>query len=48
MEKKSSYYEVNNPKICRDHYRATGLLKLIKNVWTVLIIGESPYGHSTM
>jgi len=47
MDKKASYYEVNNPKICRDHYRpSTGILKLIKNVWTVLIIGESPYGNS--
>jgi hypothetical protein len=49
MEKKSMYYEIHNAKICRDHYRpSTGILKLLKNVWTVLMVGESPIGHSTM
>ena len=43
------YYEVHNAKICRKHYRpATGILTLIKNVWTVLILGESPIGNSSL
>jgi hypothetical protein len=46
MEKKSMYFDVNNTKICRDHYRpSTGIIRLIKNVWTVLLIGESPINH---
>jgi hypothetical protein len=39
------YYDVHNTKICRDHYRTSpsnGIVSLIKSVWTVLMIGESP------
>ena len=48
MEKKSMYYDVHNTKICRDHYRpSTGIIRLIKSVWTVLMIGESPITQSS-
>ena len=43
MQKKSMYYDVNNTKICRNHYKSsTGIFSLIKNIWAVLLIGESP------
>ena len=47
MEKKSMYYDVNHTKICRDHYKAgNSVLRLVKNVWTVLMVGSSPISHS--
>ena len=49
MEKKSMYYDVNHTRICRDHYRpTTGVRRLLRNVWTVLIVGESPISHSPL
>lgn len=49
MEKKSMYYDVNNTKICRDHYRpSAGILKLFKSVLAVIMIGESPITHSVV
>jgi hypothetical protein len=49
MERKSMYYDVHHTKICRDHYKpTTGILRLIKSVWTVLMIGESPINHSSV
>ena len=48
MQKKAMYYDVHRTKIFRDHYRpSTGLLRLVKSVWTVLIIGESPISPSS-
>ncbi len=47
MEKKSMYYDVNHTKICRDHYKpGNSVLRLVKNVWTVLMVGSSPISHS--
>lgn len=49
MEKKSMYYDVHHTKICRDHYRpATGVKRLLKSVWAVIMIGESPINHSPL
>ena len=46
MQKKSMYYDVNNTKICRDHYKSSqSIFSLIKNIWTVLLVGESPINH---
>ena len=46
MQKKSMYYDVNNTKICRNHYKSSnGIFSLIKNIWTVLLVGESPINH---
>jgi len=43
MEKKSMNYDVHRTKICRDHYKtSTGVLKLLKSVWAVIMIGETP------
>ena len=43
MEKKSMYYNIDQTKICRDHYKPSiGVMKLIKSVWAVIMIGESP------
>ena len=40
------YYDVNNTKICRDHYKSShSIFSLIKNIWTVLLVGESPINH---
>ena len=48
MAKKAMYYDVNSTKIHRDHYKAgTGILRLLKSVWTVIMIGESPISHSS-
>lgn len=46
MQKKTMYFDVNNTKICRNHYKtSSGFLSLIKNIWTVLVVGESPINH---
>lgn len=43
------HFDVNHTKICRDHYKpSTGILRLIKSVWTVIMIGESPIYHSAV
>jgi len=46
MQKRTMYFDVNNTKICRNHYKnSNGLFSLIKSIWTVLLIGESPINH---
>lgn len=46
MRKKSMYFDVNNAKICRNHYKTSnGFFSLIKNIWAVLLVGESPISH---
>lgn len=45
MQKKSMYFDVNNTKICKNHYQSAGFLSLIKNIWAVLLVGESPINH---
>lgn len=45
--KKAMYHNVNYTRICKEHYRpATGLRGLLKSVWAVIMIGESPISHS--
>jgi ubiquitin-protein ligase len=49
MERKSMYFDVNHTKICREHYRpSTSIKHLLKSVWTVLMIGDSPINHSNV
>lgn len=47
MQRKTMYFDVNNTKICRNHYKSssTGIFSLLKNIWAVLLVGESPISH---
>ncbi len=47
MQKKSMYYDVNHTRICRNHYKGNSVVSLFKNVWTVLMFGNSPISHSS-
>lgn len=43
MEKKLMYHNIDQTKIYRDHYKpSTSVMRLIKSVWAVIMIGESP------
>ena len=47
MQKKDMYYDVHRTKICRNHYKAGfGVTNMLKNIWTVLMVGASPITHS--